>query len=239
VRTESGPRGRHSPTVPIDPTEPTASTASTTATEATQSSKPRDSSERSASSAPTAPAVTPRPTARRPFLVPVAALRKRSGGTRHEVRQGVIDGLGAVAVAVPAGSPVVADLTLSSYPGGVMAVGVVSAPWIGECRRCGGPVEGTVAAAVREHYAPTEAARQDEDAYPLDGDELDLEPLARDAVLLDLPLAPLCSEGCLGLCPQCGANRNLVVCACVTSGDPRWSALDGLRRRDPGDGDLA
>jgi uncharacterized protein len=171
--------------------------------------------------------------------VPVAALRKRTGATRHEVRQGVIDGLGAVAVAVPAGSPVVADLTLSSYPGGVMAVGVVSAPWIGECRRCGGPVEGTVAARVREHYAPTEAAGDDEDAYPLDGDELDLEPLARDAVLLDLPLAPLCSEGCLGLCPQCGANRNLADCACVTPGDPRWSALDGLRRRDPGDGDFA
>ena len=182
---------------------------------------------------------TPRPTAGRPFLVQVAALRKRTGTSRHEVREGVIDGLGAVAVAVPAGAPVVADLTLSSYPGGVMAVGVVSAPWVGECRRCGGPVGGTVTAGVREHYAPTEAVREDDDAYPLTGDELDLEPLARDAVLLDLPLAPLCSEGCLGLCPQCGTNRNLAVCACAAPGDPRWSALDALRRRDPGDGDFA
>ncbi|HUY66105.1 MAG TPA: DUF177 domain-containing protein [Acidimicrobiales bacterium] len=169
----------------------------------------------------------------------MAALRKRTGSSRHEVRQGLIDGLGAVAVVVPGGGPVVADLTLSSYPGGVMAVGVVSAPWVGECRRCGGPVDGTVAARVREHYAPAESARGDDDAYPLTGDELDLEPLARDAVLLDLPLAPLCSDGCLGLCPQCGTNRNLGVCACATPGDPRWSALDVLRRRDPGDGDFA
>jgi len=82
-------------------------------------------------------------------------------------------------------------------------------------------------ATVREHYAPD--GEGDEDAYPLEGDELDLEPLARDAVLLDLPLAPLCSVDCRGLCPQCGANWNLVTCDCVPTGDPRWSALDALR----------
>ena len=212
MRTGSGPQGAHSPTDPADPTDSEVSSE---------------------------PAAAPRPTAGKPFLVQVAALRRRTGATRHEVRQGVIAGLGAVAVAVPAGSPVVADLTLSSYPGGVMAVGLVSAPWIGECRRCGGPVEGTVTARVREHYAPVAAAREDDDAYPLTGDELDLEPLVRDAVLLDLPLAPLCSEECLGLCPQCGANRNLAACACATPGDPRWSALDALRHRDLGDGDFA
>jgi uncharacterized protein len=58
---------------------------------------------------------------------------------------------------------------------------------------------------------------------------LDLESLARDAVMLELPLAPLCSEDCLGLCPQCGANRNETSCTCVIAGDPRWSALDALR----------
>jgi uncharacterized protein len=168
----------------------------------------------------------------RPFLVQVAALRKVAGTTRHEVRRGVIDGLGAVGVLVPDGSEIVADLTLSSYQGGIAAEGTVSAPWAGECRRCGGPVSGTVTATVREHYAPL--GEGDEDAYPLEGDELDLEPLARDAVLLDLPLAPLCSADCRGLCPQCGANWNVTTCDCVATGDPRWSALDALR--DPGSG---
>ena len=90
-------------------------------------------------------------------------------------------------------------------------------------------VAGEVTARVRERYAPAGGTDADEDAYPLTGDELDLEPLARDAVLLDLPLAPLCSDGCLGLCPQCGANWNEGPCACPPSTDPRWSALDALR----------
>ena len=69
----------------------------------------------------------------------------------------------------------------------------------------------------------------DEDAYPLVDDELDLEPLVRDAVLLELPLAPLCREDCAGLCPQCGANRNEGACGCAAPRDPRWATLDVLR----------
>ena len=91
---------------------------------------------------------------------------------------------------------------------------------------------GQVTAQVRERYAPDGGTDADEDAYLLAGDELDLEPLARDAVLLDLPLAPLCSEECLGLCPQCGANWNEGSCGCPPVTDARWSALDpcGTRR---------
>lgn len=164
---------------------------------------------------------------RSPFTVQVAALRKVADTSRHEFRQGVIDGLAAVSVSVPDGAPVVADLNLSSYPGGIMAAGTVTVPWRGECRRCGGPVSGQVDATVRERFAPEGSS--DEDAYPLAGGEIDLEPLVRDAVLLELPLAPLCSEECFGLCPECGTNRNVAACSCAGPIDPRWSALDSLR----------
>jgi len=171
--------------------------------------------------------------ASRPFVVQAAALRKVAGTTRHEQRRGVIDGLGSVSVVVPEGAEVDAEVTLSSYPGGIMATGTVSAPWQGECRRCGGVVTGAVAAEVRERFVPTQggAAPDDPevDAYPLTDDLVDLEPLARDAVLLELPLAPLCSEDCRGLCPTCGANRNLETCTCEAPRDPRWGALDTLR----------
>ncbi len=172
------------------------------------------------------------PRNRRPFNVQVAALRKQAGTTKEEHREGLIPGLGAVSVVVPDDEPVVLDLTLSSYPGGITATGVVSATWSGECRRCGGPVSGIVAAEVRERYAPAGGADRDEEAYPLVGDELDLEPLARDAVLLELPLAPLCTEDCLGLCPTCGANRNTEPCECAPATDPRWAGLDALRDED-------
>ena len=52
------------------------------------------------------------------------------------------------------------------------------------------------------------SAPDDEDAYPIDHDVVDLAPLARDAILLDLPLAPLCRADCAGLCPYCGTDRN-------------------------------
>jgi uncharacterized protein len=177
----------------------------------------------------------------RPFIVPSAALRKQVGSSRHEHRRGSIPGLAALGVVVPDEAEVDIDLTLSSYPGGIMAVGAVTAPWVGECRRCGGPVSGTVVSSVRERFAPAGGSGQDEDAYPLSGDKLDLEPLARDAVLLDLPLAPLCTEACLGLCPRCGANWNLAACDCPPELDPRWSALDSLldTERGPQGGGLA
>jgi uncharacterized protein len=168
----------------------------------------------------------------RPFVVPVAALRRNVGDSRREQCRGVIDGLGAVGISVPDGEPVVLDVSLSSYPGGITVQGTVQARWVGECRRCGGAVSSVVNADVRERFTPVGGTDRDEDAYPIAGDELDLEPLARDAVLLELPLAPLCSPDCRGLCPQCGANWNLETCDCPTTRDPRWSALDALR--DPG-----
>jgi len=169
----------------------------------------------------------------RPFLVQIAALRKQSGATRIEHREGLIAGLGAVSVVVPDQEPVVLDVTLASYPGGITADGTVTASWHGECRRCGGPVEGTVSARVRERFSPKGGTDRDEEAYPLEGDQLDLEPLARDAVLLDLPLAPLCREDCAGLCPTCGSNRNDESCSCAPVVHPRWAALDALRDEDP------
>jgi uncharacterized protein len=111
--------------------------------------------------------------------------------------------------------------------GGVVATGTVTAPWAGDCRRCVGTARGEVRAIVRELF---EQNSDLEESYPLHGDQIDLEPLARDAVLLELPLTPLCSEDCQGLCPTCGANRNEGDCGhTITPTDSRWAALDALK----------
>jgi uncharacterized protein len=56
-----------------------------------------------------------------------------------------------------------------------------------------------------------------------------LEDAVREQVLLGLPGRALCQEECKGLCPQCGANRNLTDCGCAeVSSDPRWNALAGI-----------
>jgi uncharacterized protein len=169
----------------------------------------------------------------RPFVVHVAKLRRVLGTRWHEVRSGIIDDLACSGSGVPAGAEVRADVTLEAIAGGVSVTGFVVAPWSGECRRCLVQATGTLKIPVRELY--TEDG-DGEDTYPLTDDEVDLEALVHDAVLLELPIAPLCEEGCLGLCPMCGVNRNETPCRCEMPRDGRWAALDVLRVPDLGTG---
>ena len=165
---------------------------------------------------------------RSPFTVSVAALRKDADHRATVVRGAPIGGLAITGSAVPDGSEVTVEAVLELVHGGVLVTGTVTAPWEGSCRRCLGTATGVVRAKVRELF---EEHGDTEAVYKMGRDTLDLEPLARDAVLLDLPLAPLCSPACAGLCPMCGANRNETACACPPA-EPRhgpWSALDMLR----------
>lgn len=133
---------------------------------------------------------------------------------------------------VPEGAQASADLVLQSFDGGVMASGTVGAPWRGVCRRCTAPVGGELRITVRERFTEPGARYgdpEDDEAYPIVDDRLDLRPMVRDAVVLELPLAPLCRDDCRGLCPQCGIDRNVEACACVAPRDPRWANLDVLR----------
>jgi uncharacterized protein len=110
---------------------------------------------------------------------------------------------------------------------GIVLTGQVVAPWQGECRRCLRPVEGTLAAPVQEVF---EARPVEGETRLLDGAHVDVEPVAREAVLLELPLAPLCRDDCPGLCPRCGADLATSACGCAdVEGDPRWAPLDALR----------
>ena len=168
-----------------------------------------------------------------PWLVPITSLRRSLGNRREEQRSGRIGELKVADSRVPEHAEVSADVILDSVDGGIEAAAIVLAPWEGECRRCLKPVGGTLRCEVREMYRPRPAGEppdEDEETYPLKGEMLDLRPLVRDAVLLELPIAPLCREDCAGLCPTCGADLNDGPCDCPpTESDPRWAALDVLK----------
>ncbi len=173
-----------------------------------------------------------------PFVVHVARLRRSSGRQAHEVRRGEVALAGPLDEAgidpgrsvVPAGAEAEADVTLVPFVGGIDVDGTVTAPWVGICRRCAEPVSGELSIHVHERYADAPLARSsDEELYPIVDDDLDLGPLVRDAVVLELPMAPLCRPDCAGLCPRCGANLNEGDCGCVAPRDPRWANLDVLR----------
>ncbi len=165
----------------------------------------------------------------RPFVLNVRSLRARPG-TRQEVNlEGTLPGMFVSSARVPDDAAVRFDGYVESTLGGVTVAGEVTGPWTGVCRRCLEEASGELVAQVRELCRdPREAAGEEDEPYPVGHDELDLQPIVRDACILELPLAPLCSDSCLGLCPTCGANRNRDECSCDVSTDPRWSALAGL-----------
>jgi uncharacterized protein len=166
-----------------------------------------------------------------PLVVGVADLLRRPGNHRQEQVEAVLDGLAGTGGRVPEGEPVSIDLRLESVNAGIVATGTVSAAWEGECRRCLRPIHSRLVAPVQEIF---EVDPVDGETSKLDIDRIDLEPLARDAVLLELPLAPLCRDDCAGLCPVCGAERSEQA---ATGGcghdeaalDLRWAALSELR----------
>jgi uncharacterized protein len=163
----------------------------------------------------------------------VADLLRRPGQRREEVVEAPLGDLVVLGTRVPEGSAVRLDLRLESLNEGIVAAGTATAPWEGTCRRCLRSVHAVLEASVMEVFEaePTEGETQ-----PLLGVEIDVEPVAREAVLLGLPLAPLCREDCAGLCSTCGADRNEAACGCAPEVvDLRWAALDELRFDDEGD----
>lgn len=160
-------------------------------------------------------------------LISVTEIRRHLG-SRAAVRAGIeVEGLALSDVRVVDGSEVVLTGEVESISEGVVLTGVVAVPWVGECRRCLGPVAGTASVDVREIY---ETHPVDGETWPLEHDHIDVGPLLHDTALLALPLAPLCREDCAGPAPE-------VYPAAVAPEepeddepprDPRWAALDDL-----------
>ena len=131
-------------------------------------------------------------------------------------------------VRVPPASPVELDLRLEAVMDGVLVSGTVEVTVSAECGRCLEPVSDRLDVDVQELFAyePTDA---DDEQPLLTGDFVDLEPLVRDAVMLGLPLNPVCSDDCEGLCAGCGARlRDVEPDHAHDDLDPRWAALSQL-----------
>jgi uncharacterized protein len=146
-------------------------------------------------------------------------------GTQREFHDEVVlDDLSTSAARVPEGGVVSVAVTLEAIGGGALtATGTVGAPWTGACRRCLEPVEGSAEADVREVFEPHPT---DGETYLLRGDQVDLEQMVRDAVLLALPLAPLCADECAGPAPE--EFPTGPAAAEEAPLDPRWAALGQL-----------
>jgi uncharacterized protein len=123
--------------------------------------------------------------------------------------------------------PVRLELVLERVPDGIVVRGELHARWEGECSNCLREMAADLDVGVGELFEPHPL---DEDTYPIEGHEIDLEQLVRDALVLELPLAPTCDDT---NCAPVTAPGVLVGAAdSDPSGpepaDPRWAALSEL-----------
>ncbi|PIE21599.1 MAG: metal-binding protein [Arachnia propionica] len=110
-------------------------------------------------------------------------------------------------IKVPQGSPLDLDLRLEAVVEGVLVSGKIGATVQGQCVRCLTELERHESFEVQELYFYP-GHNQEEDELLVVEDMVDLQPAIRDAVVLELPFAPVCREDCRGLCPECGADLN-------------------------------
>jgi DUF177 domain-containing protein len=176
--------------------------------------------------------------ARSPFVFDARELGRRPGAMREFDRDlPAADLLGGERAATLDGlySAEGADLRLTlrveSVVEGILATGRVSGSLVGECVRCLDPVEVDLDAEFQElFYYDIEdlTAEEAEEAQIVVEDLIDVGPLVHDAVMLELPLQPLCQEDCPGLCAQCGARLADDPDHGHETVDPRWAALSAL-----------
>jgi uncharacterized protein len=133
---------------------------------------------------------------------------------------------------VLAAGPLRVNLAVRADEGTALVSGELAIDLKMACSRCLEPAEEHISIPIEERFAHASAVKdldEDEDLIVVDEDKVDLRPYIEGTVLLYLPISPLCSGDCKGLCPDCGTNLNEQSCGCSQDRiDPRLEALKKL-----------
>jgi uncharacterized protein len=136
--------------------------------------------------------------------------------------------------------PVTFRITLTNAGAGIVGEGTATARVCTPCVRCLCDTCLTVETGVESFYVlpghDTEIPEEQEYELVADNMTVDVEPAVAQSMVVDLPFAPLHDPDCKGICPTCGADRNITECDCA--GEARPSPFDVLKDlRDEDDGD--
>lgn len=162
-----------------------------------------------------------------PLVVDITPLKRQPGTQqRFELRLPPPDGVVLESAEIVA-TELHIDLQLEVAGEELITQGRIDVDWVGPCRRCLEPQQASSEIELREIFQrrPIEG-----ETYPLDENEVDLEPMVREVVLLNLPIAPLCSDTCPGPDPT-RFPTSVVVDPdpqAEPPADPRWAALSEL-----------
>jgi len=97
---------------------------------------------------------------------------------------------------------------LSRTPQGILVQGEFRGIAPAECVRCLLGLEQTLHTDFDELYAFDRRSITESGLILPEDANIDLEPLVRDYLLIEMPIGPLCKSDCKGLCPICGENLN-------------------------------
>lgn len=168
-----------------------------------------------------------------PFKVNLHELPRRAGEMKeYSFNFPAPDNIGVPLLQIPIGSNISLSFRAESVDDGVLITGEVISNASGECGRCLEKIEMPIEQRFQELFLyasrRSENPEEDDELFVLDGDVADLEIPVRDAVILSMPLNPLCDEECEGLCSQCGEKwRDLPDDHAHEVVDPRWTGLAG------------
>ena len=155
--------------------------------------------------------------------IPVKELIQKPGTMKEvQIVHELEHALGTETIAVPKGRELSLDIRLESVHEGILVTVSGDTLADSECSRCLEPMQEDVEIELQElfHYQP-----QEEDDFAIVQDRVDLELALIDAVVPNLPLKPLCSENCPGLCADCGERADVGTHNHEKPIDPRFGAL--------------
>ncbi len=122
--------------------------------------------------------------------------------------------------------PVVIDLLVENTGKMFIGRGRVSTMISLTCGRCLEEFKLPITTGLTLNASETSGCEEDEELIVLEDSQAEIMPRIEEEIFSLIPLNPLCSEGCKGLCPFCGINLNLTTCSCGKNDvDPRWEKL--------------
>lgn len=167
------------------------------------------------------------------LLIDVSGLIGKPGAARKLTESGQVQdlksGLGRVDVA----DSVQVDLTLTSTEGAIAVTGRVQGRLQLSCSRCLVEFGQDFALGLKEMFYLEPAAAEGNDGYDVGEDQtVNLEPMLRDAIVLNIPIKPVHSPECKGLCTICGADLNISDHSHDEEPvDVRWTVLQDLVKK--------
>jgi uncharacterized protein len=139
-------------------------------------------------------------------------------------------------------SPIKAKLKIMKIASEVIVKGEVVADIKLQCSRCIKDFEHELSVPVDVVYHPLDELKGEErheimsgelDMDFYSGDEMDIMTLMKEQILLNIPMKPLCSDLCKGICRTCGKNLNDGACHCPQKEtDSRFDILKKILDRE-------